>query len=123
MDERPCGISNPENQSMGYARAKAIEPAGEFLLKELRRVGSLKFSDIIDNRVKGIGQHFEVAVGDSFFMLDLAAQQLYEQGIIELECLDSQTSDGMPDYSITLTNAGRVKLERGFVPTYHGLDL
>lgn len=106
---------------MGLRPSELIEQAARHLLAVLQTQGSILYSSFYDGSeeanarlCEGIG--ISVEDGEWYSaeaLIDNAAAQLEQQGIVELEWLEARLVDDEQDYRITLTDAGRSALETG----------
>src|SRR6266496_3402943 len=109
---------------MGYSSADAIQGAGKYLLDRLLEAPKLPYSTFYDG-TDATHEQLTEAVGledDGWYspehLVDLAAYELEEQGIVSIQELTSKLADGENDYLIELTAEGRKKILSGFVPRY-----
>jgi hypothetical protein len=106
---------------VGLRPFELIEQAARHLLAVLQTQGSILYSSFYDasqepnaRLCEGIG--ISVEDGEWYSaeaLIDTAAAQLEQQGIVELDWLDARLVDDEPDYRITLTDAGRSALQAG----------
>ncbi len=106
---------------MGLRPSELIEQAAPHLLAVLQTQGSILYSSSYDGSEeanarlwKGIG--ISVEDGEWYSaeaLVDNAAAQLEQQGIVELKWLETRLFDDEPDYRIALTDAGRSVLQAG----------
>ncbi len=106
---------------MGLRPSELIEQAALHLLAVLQTQGSVLYSSFYDGNeetnfrlCEGIG----ITVDDGEWysaeaLIDNAAAQLEQQGIVELMWLETRLVDDEPDYRITLTDTGRSTLQAG----------
>ncbi len=97
--------------AMGYQYAQTIEHAAMFLLRVLEeKGGSVPYSTFYDGTKATedwLEQSLELSDGDGAEgLMDLAAAQLAEQGVVSMETLNSKLSDGENDYLNGLTEEG-----------------
>jgi hypothetical protein len=110
-------------KAVGYSYAHDIEKAGLFLLGLLLREGSVRYSRFYDGTdetqtqlLRGMGYPEE---GEDFepdnpeTLMDLAAGELSDGGIVKITFLSEKLSDDEPDYLIELTEKGRSFVEGG----------
>ena len=96
---------------MGLSPAHLIEKAAEFLMRELTSQDKLNYSRFYDGTdkthqwlLKELGLE-----GDWYsaeHLIDLAAAELADMGIVRTIELNSKLSDGEPDYRIEWTENG-----------------
>lgn len=106
---------------MGYRPGELIAQAAQHVLTVLLENRSILYSHFYDGTeeteariCEGIG--ISVEDGEWYSaeaLIDNAAAQLEQQGIVELDWLETRLMDGEPDYRITLTAAGRMALQSG----------
>ncbi len=106
---------------MGYRPGELIAQAARHLLSVLLENRSILYSHFYDGTeeteariCEGIGISLEDGEWYSAeALIDNAAAQLEQQGIVELDWLETRLVDGEPDYRITLTTAGQKALQAG----------
>ena len=105
---------------MGLRPSELIEQAARYLLTVLLENRSILFSRFYDGTdetkariCEGIGISVEDGEWSAEALIDNAAPQLEQQGIVELTWLETRLVDDEPDYRITLTDAGRMALKSG----------
>lgn len=106
---------------MGLRPSELIEQAARYLLTVLLENRSILYSHFYDGTAETevrICQGIGISVEDGEWysaeaLIDNAAAQLEQQGIIELTWLETRLVDEEPDYRITLTDAGRSALQAG----------
>lgn len=99
---------------MGHFYKDQIEQAGMYLLEILSKEQQISFDffyDGSDKKHKLLCEVFGIAENndDSIveILLDIAAAELEEFGIVSLKQLGSKLFDGEPNYQIKLTAKGR----------------
>jgi hypothetical protein len=107
-----------------------IQPVGDYLLKEK---GSVRYSEEFYDGTAAQERRLRKALGigpekdyEDFRcypppLADLAAGQLEDAGLVVIEELPDEMMDGLPDYTITLTEAGRAFVEEGGEFEYYDL--
>lgn len=112
---------------MGSVYHEDIERAGKYLLSLLRQYGQVQYLELYDGSDEAHQRLLQNIGADERehpeLLMDLAAYQLEEMGIVERVELDERLVDGEPDYLVMLTDDGRMLLEDGFVPTYENMEL
>lgn len=106
---------------MGLRPSELIEQAARHLLVVIQDQGSILYSSFYDGCEEtnarlcaGIGISLEDGEWYSAeALIDNAASQLEQQGIVQLDWLDTRLVDDEPDYRITLTDLGRKSLRAG----------
>ena len=106
---------------MGLQPSNLIEQAARYLLTVLLENRSILYSHFYDGTeetnariCEGIGISIEDGEWYSAeSLIDNAAAQLEQQGIVQLDWLQTRLVDDEPDYRITLTDAGRMALQSG----------
>jgi hypothetical protein len=113
---------------MGYSYANNIEKAGLYLLSLLRIEQRVRFSRFYDGtdeteeallRGMGYGPAIDGVAEDDYVpdnaatLMDLAAAELEQGGIVKKAMLEDLLEDGHQDYLIELTESGRAFLGRG----------
>lgn len=106
---------------MGLRPSNLIEQAARYLLTVLLENRLILYSHFYDGTdetnariCKGIG--ISVEDGEWYSaeaLIDNAAAQLEQQGIVQLDWLETRLVDDEPDYRITLTDSGRMALQSG----------
>lgn len=109
---------------MGYVYADYLKPASKYLLTVLKDEGSVRYNenfyfdgkeDRLESLRKAMGFTDEDPQDISYppIIIDWAVGQLESKGLVTTEQLPELLSDGDHDYSITLTEQGRVFIESG----------
>lgn len=97
---------------MGYAPAHLIERAAKYLLSLLHEQDQLQYSKAIYDGSDEKHEELMRALGlenDQYSaegLVDLAASQLEEQGILKCETLESRLADGENDFLIKWAEGG-----------------
>lgn len=110
---------------MGYSYANDIEKAGIYLLGLLKAEASVRYSRFYDGEdesqealLRGMGYGPALDAEDDYVpecpehLMDLAAVELEQSGIVTTTELDDLLADENQDYLIELTDKGRGFLER-----------
>jgi hypothetical protein len=97
---------------MGWYPGHIIEKAAAFLLDELAQRSPRRYSEFYDGEDKTHDRLLEVLGLDDEYCsaelgLDLAVFVLENEGLVEKDDLAEKLADGEPDYTLTLTAAGR----------------
>lgn len=118
---------------MGYICADYMTPASKHLLNLLKEKGTIHYGgtyyDISDERLEKIRKEMGFTEDDpedtSYppILIDFVVGQLERKGLVITEQLDEEMSDGEPDYTITLTEAGRGFVESGQAFKHWDMDL
>ena len=117
---------------MEYGSEELVAKAGKYLYDFLLNGEeglTLQYSSFygshpdLESDLKGIFDDDDVAEDEKHIYLEWAAHELQEHGYVKIQELDTTLMDGEPDYSMSLTDAGREMLKKGKLPRFHGLDL
>lgn len=106
---------------MGLRHSELIEQAARHLLAVLQTQGSVFYSSFYDGSEEAnarLCQGIGISIDDGEWysaeaLIDNAAAQLEQQGIVELMWLETRLVDEEPDCRITLTDPGRSTLQAG----------
>jgi hypothetical protein len=113
---------------MGYLPSEPIQQAGRYLLAVLRAEQPVCYSRFYD----GLDETHELlchALGleDDWYsaevLMDEAAAQLDDAGIVTIASLPGLLIDGQHDYTITLTDQGKSFLRSRKAFRFHDVDL
>ena len=112
---------------MGYTAAHCIEAGALLLLsilEEKRQVDYSTFYDGTDETADDLRKR--LGLEDDWYsaenVIDLAATQLSEQGLVALRDLETKLADEEPDYTITLTARGRAWLTDRFPLAFRDME-
>ena len=110
---------------MGYSYAHNISKAADYLLEILCseiHVDYSRFYDGSEETEERLREEMGVDRESVCSLIDLAAIQLEEQGIVKTTALDVKLADEHPDYRIELTEEGCEKLVAGYEPKFRDME-
>jgi hypothetical protein len=113
---------------MGYIPSGPIQQAGLYLLSVLRADKSVRYSRFYDGRDETHDLLCQaLGLNDDWYsaevLMDVAADELCNAGIITIASLPELMSDGEHDYTITLTDEGKSFLRSRKAFRFHDVDL
>jgi hypothetical protein len=120
---------------MGWVNGSDLKPAGDYLLGILKAEGSVPYSRFYNRdtdyaalaaAVAGRGEEDDEDDVDEehvHLMIEFAAGQLEDAGLVMFTPLDRKLVDGEPDYTITLTDKGRAFDSSGEAFRYRDMNL
>ena len=115
---------------MGWVYRHSLGQASKHVLNVLKEKTTIRYSDhyydgtteLHERVAKEMG--FEETYHDEFpILVDIAVGQLEREGLVATEILTETMSDGEPDYTITLTEAGKAFVARGDEFPHWDMDL
>jgi hypothetical protein len=113
---------------MGYLPCEPIQQAGRYLLSVLRAEQSVRYSRFYDGSDETCDLlHHALELENDWYsaegLMDEAAGQLADAGIVTITSLPELLCDEEHDYRITLTDEGKSFLRSRRVFRFHSVDL
>jgi hypothetical protein len=113
---------------MGFVSSEQVRPGGEYLLGILKAEGAVRFSRFYNEDTDYARLAEDAGIGESdvehaHVLIEFAAQQLERLGIVSFTTLPDTLIDGDHDYTIELTEKGRLVITEGKPIGFRAMDV